>query len=446
MKKSQRDSQRVRVYLNGSYRWVQFYRRTDSESTAWYVCVYVKEEDRQFRRSLGTPDFKEAQLKAHKLLEDTFFQIRSGGRLFAPSLREVYSEWCAAQELLVRQEQIAPTTLRQLINFPRRGIEFLVQMNNLSWQSRITEVDGRVFGKYLDWRLANRDINQHKKGLTPKASAPRRKDVIHSELLRIRRFFVWAQERGYCTVETTPKWNFVVENDSAQRARIELADWNKVVKIVRRWADSAPNEREHYYRRMVQHVLLFMGYSGLRTGEVLGLQNRDVIAHRSDKTCIVKVRRTITKTRREREITVLPSPGGRLPDDDSNIINYLIRWIDNHQLHKKPTDLVFSLYEDGGRSARVAFYIRWRQLRKELAKEGVGHIDTYHARHWWITNRLYAGESIHLVARAAGTSVAMIERTYSHVVNIITTRNFKQVIYGKDGSVTAIEPPRKNIE
>ena len=40
----------------------------------------------------------------------------------------------------------------------------------------------------------------------------------------------------------------------------------------------------------------------------------------------------------------------------------------------------------------------------------------YAARHTWITWRLRYGDvPMHLLARAAGTSVSMIEKTYSHI-------------------------------
>lgn len=44
-------------------------------------------------------------------------------------------------------------------------------------------------------------------------------------------------------------------------------------------------------------------------------------------------------------------------------------------------------------------------------------LTAYSLRHAWITERLRAGESAALVARLAGTSVAMIDRTYGHLAD-----------------------------
>jgi integrase len=45
------------------------------------------------------------------------------------------------------------------------------------------------------------------------------------------------------------------------------------------------------------------------------------------------------------------------------------------------------------------------------------HITIYDFRHLWISEALMAGNDVATAARMAGTSIAMIERTYGHFRN-----------------------------
>ena len=140
----------------------------------------------------------------------------------------------------------------------------------------------------------------------------------------------------------------------------------------------------------------------MRSGEVFGLRNRDVDVRASKAECVLTIRPETSKVRKGRTITLSGSSGGRAKD--TTRINYLIRWIDEYQRHANPNDFVFSGFDRGSISARDTYYHAYKQLRKKLAEIDLDWFDTYHCRHFWITNRLLAEEPIHLVAKAAGTS------------------------------------------
>ena len=50
------------------------------------------------------------------------------------------------------------------------------------------------------------------------------------------------------------------------------------------------------------------------------------------------------------------------------------------------------------------------QLKKTVGKRYA----LYDLRHTWITNRVKNGMDVHMIAKLAGTSIAMIERYYDH--------------------------------
>lgn len=73
---------------------------------------------------------------------------------------------------------------------------------------------------------------------------------------------------------------------------------------------------------------------------------------------------------------------------------------------------------DGKRWAMRSLHERFRRVKEVAATQGIGdvrdHITIYDFRHLWISEMLMAGNDVATVARMAGTSIAMIERTYGH--------------------------------
>ena len=126
-----------------------------------------------------------------------------------------------------------------------------------------------------------------------------------------------------------------------------------------------------------------------------------------------------------RQLTFGSSRGGKV--DGGKAINYLIRWIEEHQKHKKPDDHVFSVFETSRHDARDVYYTNYKSLRTRLKEFDLDWFDTYHCRHYWVTNRLLDGHSIHVIAKVAGTSVSEIESTYSHVMTEIASEQMNKL-------------------
>ena len=118
------------------------------------------------------------------------------------------------------------------------------------------------------------------------------------------------------------------------------------------------------------------------------------------------------------------------------------------QRFKESQNFVFCPYNDGNRSARDVFYHLYKSLRVRLKEIDLDWFDLYHLRHWWITTRLLAEESISLVALAAGTSVKEIEATYSHVTTELLTKrlNEKKLAWKRDGSYEVVKLFEQNKE
>lgn len=415
------------------HRKATLYRRKDLEHGSWFLRLYLKEEKRHFRKSLQTSDKREALELAQTEIVNLLSKVQMGQRILAISLGDLvrqYERYLGSQE---KSGQLAHNTVR--LNHYRiaNGCKFLATVYDAGMQTKVSAIEGSSFNGYLQWRATEKSKVDK--------SATIRRDVVRDELLSIRKMFLYAKKERLCSERTVPEWDFAIEKQGPTRRRMTQRNYTDVLNVMRSWVANAKTERDKYNRILLRHIFLLIANSGMRSGEVFGLKNKDVEVREKLQECIVTIRPETSKIRKGRRITVLGSTGGRAQPAAKT--NYLIRWITTYQRNKDPTDYVFSPYDSGTIRARDSYYHSYKSLRMELTKVGLEWFDTYHCRHFWITNRLLADESIHLVAQAAGTSTGEIEKTYSHVLTEMSTRKFgdKQVVYEKDGSWGIVETP-----
>jgi integrase len=402
------------------------YRRNDIEHGSWFLRVYLREEKRHYRKSLQTHDQREAVTLAEQEIVNILAKVQTGQRILAVSLADLVRQYRIQLESQVTSGGLAKNTMR-LNNYRiAHGCKFLESVYEAGMATKVSAIAGSAFQGYLQWRIDARAAKS--KGATI------RRDVVRDELLSIRKMFLFAKKERLCTEKSVPEWDFVIEKQAPSRRRMTQRNYTAVVNVMRVWVSRAKNEKEAYQRRMLQHIFLLISNSGMRSGEVFGLRNRDVEVRTKANECVLTIRPETSKVRKGRRITVIGSAGGRAAPTKK--LNYLIRWIEKHQRHKEPNGFAFSAFDKGSVSARDTYYHAYKSLRVELKKIDLGWFDTYHCRHFWITNRLLAEESIHLVAQAAGTSTREIEKTYSHVLTEMSTRKFgkRQVVYKPDES------------
>lgn len=402
---SERDKQRI---LFGGYR-ATIYRRAGVESDTYNFRVYIKGERKQIRRSLGTADKGEALRKAESELIAILASVKAGQKVVSPSLREMFREYRKHLESRVAAGKLAAITLRNTMRWLRLGEEFIgrTRINN-----SVSKLSGDEWDRYLAFReQMSPGINQY---------------VVNTELVIIRAAFKWAMDdKGWCGREQIPRWSFEPpKNSQPKRARLASNEWGRLVKLSRDFANRREgSEAEIYYRKLLHHLYLVLGASGMRSHECQKLRHRDIELHRDKNECVVNIPAAISKVRKPRTITINPSFGGS--EHQNKAINYLIRLVDEVCRHKEPDDFLFASFTSGAKSGANSIYEASKKFREEvLNQEGLGHIEFTHGRHTFITMRLLAGEPIHLVARVCGTSTDQIESTYSQVLSELVSRQF----------------------
>lgn len=403
-----------RVVPFGNHKFT-LYKRSDVQNSSWIFRIHLKEEDRHYRRSLGTTDYNEALKASTTAVIELLATVKSGQRVLALRLADLHRKFSLMMDRKVEQGEISKNTWKNQNYRVRLGLEFIKTKYKHGLETRITDIDGKVFNDYLDWRIAS---NKEKgRGL--------RRDVIRDELLVIRKMFHFAIKNSLCHQKSVPVWDFAVEKQGPTRERITFKERTIFIRKVLRWAFVEPkdstSDQLKYHRMMVASLISLAESSGMRSGEIFGLTNNDV-SKIGDNEHLINIRGETSKVKKSRQIIVQSRS--------------LKTWIKDHQKWKERTDFLFAPFHDGKTSARDTFYHQYGAIREALKPDNLDWYDLYHCRHWWITQRLLAGEDIYQIAQAAGTSVKEIEQTYSHVLTAETTRKFnkKKVEHNEDGT------------
>jgi integrase len=399
-----RDSEKRKQVIRFGRAKATLYRRSDIERSSWFIRIHLKEERRHYRKSLQTMDREEALIRAHDVVIDLLAKVSSGQRILALSLNDLVRRFSLFQEALVNSGQLASRTLAVQSYRVRLGCEFLKACYPAGTDTKITAIDGQIFNGYLKWR--------QEQVATKREQGTIRRDVVRDELLVIRKMFNYARKERLCTDKSIPVWDFVIEKEASRRRRITRANYKDFAYTTAAWVqDATSSPRDYYPRRMLAAIVTLAFRTGMRSGEIFGLRNKDVEI-RGKNECLVTIRAETSKVRKERQITVASK--------------MLVQWCTKYQRHREPENYVFSPWNSGATSSRDVFYHQYRLLRARLREIDLDWFDLYHCRHWYITTRLLAEESIYQIAQATGTSTSEIERTYSHVLTELTTKRFNQ--------------------
>jgi integrase len=187
-----------------------------------------------------------------------------------------------------------------------------------------------------------------------------------------------------------------------------------------RWIEeSGITETEKQKRIIFYNTIGILYNTGLRPKELLGLRLNEISINEVDSKELQQihlkllVRRENSKTGRSR---VVVAPIRKRVERIKNAYKAL-------GAEHLPKDYLVFVYnsKDRRQYTRQAIYQRLQQvlnqsgLKEELEAEGK-KVSLYSSRHAYITWRLrFGGTPIHLLAKAAGTSIEKIEKTYGHI-------------------------------
>jgi len=228
---------------------------------------------------------------------------------------------------------------------------------------------------------------------------------------------------NYIGKEQSPEIDKLKEqpDDTYKRDILTIEQYEKFWRfMLYRWIKEAGVKEVERQKRIIFYNIIGILYNtGLRPKELLGLRINEITNNEADNKELQKthlkllVRRENSKTGRSR---VVVAPIRKRVER----IKAAYKSLGAEHL---PQDYLIFVYnsKDRRQYTRQAIYQRLQEvltqsgLKEELEAEGK-KVSLYSSRHAYITWRLrYGNTPIHLLAKAAGTSVEKIEKTYGHI-------------------------------
>jgi len=248
-----------------------------------------------------------------------------------------------------------------------------------------------------------------------------RRQLKHSTLnnhnAAIKRVFNVALERGWIQPFQVPHLPNKGQQ-SKRRPAFTVEEYRKLYRFMRHWHSKARLKKSRSIRELLRDYVLVIVNTGMRPGtESNNLKWKDIEEIEQDGVKCLRLwvngktgqRELIARHNVRRYLDRIRSRFEEVSDDD-----YVFRMRDG----KKANDL------------HGSFEILLKEAG--LLKDRHGEVRTlYSLRHTYATFQILNGIDLHLLARQMGTSIAMLEKHYSHLIPTMKAKVLAGKIGGK---------------
>ena len=355
--------------------------------------MWLKTEKKVLRKSLKTRDLNSAIELAEEKTFEVMNDLKSGKELFGITLKELTERYLAYRQLDVDSGYITPArlgTIRSQINALLR-----IKDGNL----KLSELNANSL---RHWRQMRNKDNHSVTIVT-----------IRNETATINHMFRW----GYPKYSHFPELKFepirMKKSDIGRRDVFTPSEYKDLYTFLGTYCSKkeCPNEDIRWERLMVRDFILILSNTLMRVGELKQMKWSDVLkltpatTELGRKVTLVsfKVRAETSKNRVSREVL---TRGGE----------YFMRLKTNAKF-TTPDDLLFTNKTGTHPLGQRELYKHWYAIMKGIGIDNhkTRKLSYYSLRHFGITTRIRAMESIFTIANTAGTSVGHIESHYGHI-------------------------------
>ena len=348
---------------------IMLYKRPGLKNPKWQCRLRVPNATEYLVKTTKTTHLEEAKRFALNLYEATYMHVQAGGSIKRLTFAECFAEYATTG---VRAEAIDRVKQYALGHFGRMRLDD-IRTHHLTdyWEKRAS-------GEYKQRKVS---------GAT----------TLQREHVFLRAVFTFAKARGYIIAlpDTSPTRRKV---RPVRRPTWTTAEWTQLYTAARAWVKEAEGTPWWRDRFICQQYMLFMGSSGLRVGEARALKWGDIRKTKSGHVVLQVKGKTGS-----REVVI----------QDRGAL-YLKRLKSIAEL----THQYVFCHEDGRPIGTLNNSLRslMKYANVSIMKDNMART-CYSMRHYYITQRLMNGVDVFLLAKNAGTSVAMISTFYSHVVH-----------------------------
>jgi integrase len=378
----------------------------------WHFRMWLPNENKMYRKTLGTK-FKETAIeKAEETLLDIRMTLRNGKKIYSLTCKEGVEKYLAE-----RKKDIGETIKNGRYN------TMVTHLNHfLNYIGENTKLKNLDRGDCLEYREARKKMTNVK--VKPKTVTTLNEQATINSMIK----FLFEEKEvnfPFFKFKKPPKLSF--DNLEVKRQTFSNEEWMRFVKAMRKYTskENKIDPQQMYVRKLIQHYILIQANTGLRTGEQRQLQWADVeIVKKNGKTFSkIDVRAETSKVQKAR--TFYARNG-----------QYFER-LRELQTQKVNNGFVFSI--DGTKEIANKVILKHFFEILELAQiEDYKErgIVPYSLRHFCITQRLMAGAGYREVANMCGTSVYQIEKVYWHLnEDVMFTTASKEYKLMKDGTL-----------
>jgi integrase len=300
-------------------------------------------------------------------------------------------------------------------------------------EQRVSDMPDAFVEQYWDWRINyHNPENWEDEDDIPKNAArvPAQK-TLDMEAGMLRQIFRWGKRVGFVKREPWVKATKVKHTIGVERRpTFTEAEWKKVYEHLRARSKekmvstgvrgggalhrSGPHALHRYQRELLRNYLLFMANSGLRPNEARQLRWQDVRTEKGSDGAVSLVVEVAPDTKTGAR-TVVCREGAQVYLDRLKAVSKFT----------KPEDLVFC-GSDGEPVENFNKTFSAILQKLGLLDDRWGKCRTvYSLRHFYCTQSLLSGVPIHILAKNMGTSIAYIEKHYSHVLTLMQAKELR---------------------
>jgi integrase len=369
------------------------YRRADVQHDRFYARISLPRRRKYKVVALNAGSLALATQEATKRFYEAQYALENNMALFQRSFAQVAKEYLDAEKIRSGLSGKGGITLhrwRVMDNHVK------VQLSRYVGKKHISQIGQKEWAGYAVWRQKNgkgRDGGLVSSG------------TIRAEMTTLRAIMRFAALHGYISeikMRDAFSGKYLAENE--KRDAFTRDEYRTLYRFMRQWVrekHAGINEMNRWTRQMVRNFILIMCHTGMRNSEARNLRWRDIFFDQDRNRVIFSV---YGKKKR------------RTFEASGRVQVYLDR-IREISGATKATDYVFSTYKgDQSRTLYVRTIADLLKAAGVVVSSSGKRRSTYSFRHSYATWRLQAGAGVYQLAQQMGTSPAMIQYHYGHVM------------------------------
>ena len=391
------------------------YRRGDTATKRYYLRIYDEQSKKPFIKALGTTDRVKAINIARNIYQDVKGKIERGERIKTITSKELVAIYLNQLERKITdipRQGITPESFRQKKWFLNNWLEFIKSIGYENTTiDKIKPHKTRDFGY---WLLAKPKPDGKQRGT----------EQINNNIGEIRKLYRDVAIRD----------NYIGKNQEVELDRLKqqpdeaykrdiltTKQYEKLWKFMYyTWIkEKGIKENERQRRIIFYNTIGIMYNTGLRPAELVKLRVNDISINEADSKDLQKthlkihIRRENSKTGRSR---VVVAPIRKRVERLKAAYKALgVEHVPQDFLLFNPTKKERTAYSRQSLYLRLKGVLKASGIWEELKAENKS-VSLYSSRHAFICWRLrYGNVPVHLLAKAAGTSIQKIEQTYGHI-------------------------------